>query len=306
MPCLVNDGSTPMCVTAAWPTTAPPGRVSPLVTASAVPTSRCSTNAPRVRPGSSSVRIWPGARCDRGGNPIIAVRNTLAAATRSSSLSSTRISEVITTSCLVATGAVSVALPTAAELGKVGQCIFPVDQPIAENPGLVDPRIVRRQCPGVAPVPVQRQLLGNPGCAQRVEDGGGGLQRGRDDHQLRLSDRYVGVDQRLRAVITEESPCRNVVECAGGLLERGLGRKHVGRHLSDDLQQMRIIGGRFGESLRVVAPASVQSGAPVPQGGPGNTGQYRQYRDLVELRLVREPLGDRKYVAALGAHTVIA
>ena len=32
-------------------------------------------NAPTVRPGSSNVVIRPGARFDRGGNPIIAVRN---------------------------------------------------------------------------------------------------------------------------------------------------------------------------------------------------------------------------------------
>ena len=101
-PLRVNDGRTPTCVTAAWPTMVPPGRVSPLVTASAVPTSWSLTKAPTVRPRSSKVVICPGARPAKGGKPIIAVRNRFAAATRSASLSSTRISEVIPTSCLAA------------------------------------------------------------------------------------------------------------------------------------------------------------------------------------------------------------
>src|SRR6201996_9003378 len=102
MPCRVNDGSTPICVTAACPTIAPPGSVSRLVTASAVPTSSPLTKAPTVRPGSSSLLIRPGRRADRGGNPIMAVRNTFAAAMRSSSLSRIFRSMVMSTSCLVA------------------------------------------------------------------------------------------------------------------------------------------------------------------------------------------------------------
>src|ERR1700761_2197661 len=102
MPCRVNDGSTPICVTAACPTIAPPGSVSRLVTASAVPTSSPLAKAPTVRPGSSSLLIRPGRRADRGGNPIMAVRNTFAAVMRSSSLSRIFRSMVMSTSCLVA------------------------------------------------------------------------------------------------------------------------------------------------------------------------------------------------------------
>ena len=101
MPCRVNDGSTPMCVTAAWLTIAPPGSVNLLVTASAVPTSCPSTNAPMVRPGSSSLVICPGARFGQGREPDHGGANTLAAAMRSSSSSRTRISVVIPPSCLV-------------------------------------------------------------------------------------------------------------------------------------------------------------------------------------------------------------
>jgi len=46
-----------MCDTAAWLTIFPPGSVSLLVDASAVPTSCPPTNAPTVRPGSSRVVI---------------------------------------------------------------------------------------------------------------------------------------------------------------------------------------------------------------------------------------------------------
>src|SRR6185437_2098094 len=105
MPCRVNDGSTPMCVTAAWPTIAPPGSVSPPVTASAVPTSWSSTNDPMVRPGSSTLLIWPGGRFDSGGNPTMAVRNRLAAASRSSSPSRTRMSALMWPSCRVSRAA---------------------------------------------------------------------------------------------------------------------------------------------------------------------------------------------------------
>ena len=69
--------------------------------------------------------------------------------------SPTRISVVIPTSCLVPVVAVSVALPAAAELGDVGQRIFAVDQPVAEDSCLIDPRVVRREGARVSPMPVE-------------------------------------------------------------------------------------------------------------------------------------------------------
>ena len=68
-PFRVKDGNTPMCVTAAWPTRDPPGRVS-WRHGVAVPTSWSSRKAPMVRPGSSNWTICPGASSARRGNPI--------------------------------------------------------------------------------------------------------------------------------------------------------------------------------------------------------------------------------------------
>ena len=141
-----------------------------------------------------------------------------------------------------------------------------VDQPVAEDARLVDPRIVRGQSAGVAPMPVQRKVFRNAGCAERIEDRRRRLQRGGDDHQLRLGHRHFG-RRSASWLALASSPCDaagdDAVErrgCCGPARPR---RRSLGGHLADHLQQLRIVGRHLGETLRIVA-AYVRSARVAP------------------------------------------
>ncbi|RMW28927.1 hypothetical protein ALO95_05583 [Pseudomonas syringae pv. antirrhini] len=182
-----------------------------------------------------------------------------------------------------------------------------IDTPVANNPRLVDQRIVRCRCACIAPVAIQRLVDAHARRAQRIEQLGGRTQHQfRDDH-LRLGGfdfcRDIGVFLLLRVIA--EARHISALQRLGGTQGGCLGGVHLRGDLPDHLLHLRILADAARVAVAENTFAVTHLLRDITLDGSADAGQHRQQHQLIKRRLILEALFKGNHMVRRQWHVVV-